>query len=1774
MSKNGFTKAVSILIVCLIITSHLLVFTIVASAASVPFFSQRDTRWKDDLVGSSGKTIEEIGCAMTCTAMLLNYYGQNTDPKILNAWLSANGGYTPDGAIYWAKPAEYSNYKMQFVSMGGSISDNDNWSVLDNELSQGYPVIVEVDAYPSTPTLESHWVLVVSKEGNQYYINDPWDLTPSSKLISTYYDATYDNTFFKWRVYHGSVPSPDTTIPTVTSFSVTPATVTLGNSFTITFSATDSGGSGLKQVELWRANDSGGSPGTWSQISMRSVSGNYYSGSFSNAPTSGGSYWYGVHAVDNANNWATEPTPVKVTVTTPDTNNPIITAFLVTPTTTTLGNAFTISFSVTDSGGSGLKQVELWRANDYGGSPGTWSQISMRSVSGNYYSGSFLNAPTSGGSYWYGVHAVDNANNWAPESTPEKVTVTTPDTTIPAPLITSPGTSYEPGPVLSTLTPTLYWSTVNGADYYALAISKYPYGSDNIIYNPQHLTGTYHLVPSGTLLTGERYRWNMQAHNSAGWSTVSNTLYFQTLTPTPSEVVTFPDPNLEAAVREAIGKPTEDIYCSDLAELKELRAMNRNISDISGLEYCVNLERLDLGVNQISDISALSNLTNLTQLYLTTNQIREIAPLSNLRSLRTLFLDWNWQIADISYLSNLTNLTGLYLESNQINDISPLSNLGNLTQLGLGGNEISDISALSNLINLTWLDISRNSISDLSPISDLVNLTNLFAANNHIIDVSVLSRLTEMTIIFLDNNQIVDISSLSGLTRLGESTNLQEREGKLLCLGLQNNQIHNIAPLVENQGLAEGDGIDLRDNILSADSLNIYIPQLEARGVTVYYSIPPPDTTSSSVIPVLIEDKLEIGSWIDTQYVSIWTDNSNLYITIENAGERPGNCRFDGHIWIDTDGNESANYDLSYQLGDTVSLVRLDGIPTPRLLQASTAGGVVNVAVSLSDIGNPSEIAIQIETINVAINGDLTGTYTQGQSSKSISIDGNPSDWNGIQPIATDSRASMEPSYFDINHIYAADDGQRLYIMVDTAAEALKTISNQGILQNPVNIYFDVDKNSATGGFHGAEYVVYIANDYSFVYNEGRDEQRIVVRKWDGNFYEDMTAETQAALDIVFEFSINLAALGINSNQSIDVIVNRYGVFCDFIPERSPEPWIEYEIASSPPVETTETVTTSAVPVGPSSGEVGQHLTFSTGGASSSLGHSLEYRFDWGDGSYSSWSSSSSASHSWLSQDTYTIRAQARCASHTSVVSAWSNSKSVIINRAQELTTEPNINTIAQLIEQETREKTTIIVDGEEYYIVTLERYIDPETWEVSEYSFFAEEPPSWIIYTDPNFQPIHDEELLRKIWTVDRANRLLGRIGSAEGIQADIETIENLINANEGLADADWVAIHAKLVTFMTVDLAIFAEIGLPISDYDILTILSEEIGHYTDPVRFEMATGRAVLELSKANYQKAQQIAESHFGGISDYNTAKDYLDHYYEGYLQLQLGVALALPAERILESPLQTIASWIPDYINHLGHKVVSLVSVWHKTASTITQVAGIAKDINTAIDYQIELSLYIDNKLKEIPENISTMFEHEKFPIDYTLALLNQNAESLYDKWGIHGVDELNLNLCSPAELHVYDSNGRTTGLVDGEVMLEIPDSYYSYQSHSITIFFPNDSYVIVIKGTDKGNYGLEVSFVENGEESDFMATGIPTASGTVHQYTINWEALSQGGEAVSVRIDADGDGKFEQTITTDAAFDEKDYASSSKGFNWQLLIGVIVGVIVIGGGIYLIARFL
>ncbi len=360
----------------------------------------------------------------------------------------------------------------------------------------------------------------------------------------------------------------------------------------------------------------------------------------------------------------------------------------------------------------------------------------------------------------------------------------------------------------------------------------------------------------------------------------------------PPNVVVFPDPVLEAAVRDAIGKPTGDILQSDLVgtgftvlDAGGTLGGSAKISDLTGLEFASDLTNLVLSNNSISDLTPLSGLINLTTLELYRNNINDLSPLSGLSGLTHLQLNLN-NISDLSPLSGLIGLTDLELNSNNISDVGPLSGLTGLTVLRLSWNNINDLSPLSGLTGLTVLTLIQNFISDASPLSGLTGLATLLISSNHfndvspfsgltgltildiagtgISDLSPLSGLTGLTILDIRSNSIGDLSPLSGLTALTHLqlqntdvsdlgplsgltalTSLQIHSNNisdlsplsgltaLRLLSIDDNNISDVSSLVSNTGIDSGDYVSLNSNPLGVSAICTDIPTLEARGVNV-----------------------------------------------------------------------------------------------------------------------------------------------------------------------------------------------------------------------------------------------------------------------------------------------------------------------------------------------------------------------------------------------------------------------------------------------------------------------------------------------------------------------------------------------------------------------------------------------------------------------------------------------------------------------------------------------------------------------------------------------------------------------------------------------------------------------------------------------------------------------------------------------------------------------------------------------------------------------------
>jgi parallel beta-helix repeat protein len=92
-----------------------------------------------------------------------------------------------------------------------------------------------------------------------------------------------------------------------------------------------------------------------------------------------------------------------------------------------------------------------------------------------------------------------------------------------------------------------------------------------------------------------------------------------------------------------------------------------------------------------------------------------------------------------------------------------------------------------------------------------------------------------------------------------------------------------------------------------------------------------------------------------------------------------------------------------------------------------------------------------------------------------------------------------------------------------------------------------------------------------------------------------------------------------------------------------------------------EVISTPTAPSGPSNGTIGMSYSFMTSNSFSSIGDSVQYLFDWGDGTNSGWLpvGITRASKYWISSGQHLVRSCARCSSHKAVVSAWSAESSV-----------------------------------------------------------------------------------------------------------------------------------------------------------------------------------------------------------------------------------------------------------------------------------------------------------------------------------------------------------------------------------------------------------------------------------------------------------------------------------------------------------------------------------
>ncbi|WP_047547872.1 leucine-rich repeat domain-containing protein [Psychroserpens sp. Hel_I_66] len=267
--------------------------------------------------------------------------------------------------------------------------------------------------------------------------------------------------------------------------------------------------------------------------------------------------------------------------------------------------------------------------------------------------------------------------------------------------------------------------------------------------------------------------------------------------------------------------PINEVDLSLNINLKELKFANANLTTLD-LSQNIELEYLDCSNNQITSLSDLTVNPALEYVNCSNNQINSLA----LNTPNSLLKELICSINNISLLTliNLNLLEKLNVSSNQLSEIDVTQNQ-NLTELSISSNSISGID-LSQNISLEILSISYTTINEVD-LTNFNNLQEFFAYECPItqLDVSQNSMLrglnlngTQLDVLDVTNNLLLEELRISNtnitsidLSLLSELTTVNVAETPMTSLSVNNSpQIFSLilyGSLIENLFIKNGSSI-------------------------------------------------------------------------------------------------------------------------------------------------------------------------------------------------------------------------------------------------------------------------------------------------------------------------------------------------------------------------------------------------------------------------------------------------------------------------------------------------------------------------------------------------------------------------------------------------------------------------------------------------------------------------------------------------------------------------------------------------------------------------------------------------------------------------------------------------------------------------------------------------------------------------------------------------------------------------------------------------------
>ena len=267
-----------------------------------------------------------------------------------------------------------------------------------------------------------------------------------------------------------------------------------------------------------------------------------------------------------------------------------------------------------------------------------------------------------------------------------------------------------------------------------------------------------------------------------------------------------PDDNFEQAIIDLGFDDVLDDYVltSNINEVGGLGLINKNISDLTGIEGFRDLLNLDLSGNNLSFVDLSKNKV-LRNVNLSGNQFQSIDLTKNIE-LESLKIDNNY-LTELDVSKNI-ELATLQLDENNLIELDVSNNIG-LGYLTLINNSLTKIDVRNNL-KLSNLRLDRNELSEIN-VKRNINLKRLSLSYNNINSIDV-SKNKVLEILNLNFNKLskINVYLNTNLNSLRVSNNKLDDLDVTNNLDLTTLDISNtgLAPAIDvskNFGLVEFD---------------------------------------------------------------------------------------------------------------------------------------------------------------------------------------------------------------------------------------------------------------------------------------------------------------------------------------------------------------------------------------------------------------------------------------------------------------------------------------------------------------------------------------------------------------------------------------------------------------------------------------------------------------------------------------------------------------------------------------------------------------------------------------------------------------------------------------------------------------------------------------------------------------------------------------------------------------------------------------------------------